>query len=151
MCQPVGRREHPPFVVLVQAQAVVGSGPDPVAVYANTIDAVIGQALRGGEVLPAEPGQLPCAEQADGYKESRNSHKVFRYSIKSLSSSFAKSFVTPCVSLGLNTVQISSKLRAEPSCRYGALYATFVKCGVSINGDRSVVLPVPTSASFWLV
>ena len=38
------------------------------------------------------------------------SHNVFRYSIKSLSSSLFRSLVTPCVSLGLNTVQISSSV-----------------------------------------
>src|SRR5450631_403344 len=44
-------------------------------------------------------------------------HNVFKYSIRSFSSSFVRSLLTPCVSFGLNTVQISSSDCAEPSCR----------------------------------
>ena len=47
-------------------------------------------------------------------------HSVFRYSMRSFNSSLVRSLLTPWVSFGLNTVQISSSDRAEPSCRYGA-------------------------------
>src|SRR3974390_826524 len=80
-----------------------------------------------------------------------NCHNVLRYSIRSFSSSFCRSLVTPCVSFGLKIVQISSIDFADPSCRYGAEYATFGSCGTSTNGDRSVGLPLPTSASLVFV
>jgi len=53
-------------------------------------------------------------------------------------SSLARSLVTPCWSLGLKIVQISSNVCAEPSWRYGALLTTLVSSGVSISGERSV-------------
>ena len=38
-----------PLAVFVKAQAIIGAGPDTVAIYQNRVDVVIGQAIRGGE------------------------------------------------------------------------------------------------------
>src|SRR5271157_4089653 len=152
MCQTVSRAKYLPRTLFVQAQPVLRAGPDAVPIHEHAEDVVVGQAIGGGEVLPAKPRHVlsgqGCREKqgqrgqphivsrpdcqdrmnrrasldrtAEGgcpnIKDSRL-HNVFRYSIKSFNSSLVRSLVTPCVSLGLNTVQISSRERAEPSCR----------------------------------
>ena len=52
--QAIGDVEALPDALLVQRQAVVGAGPDTVAIHGDAVDAVIGQAIGYGEVLPAE-------------------------------------------------------------------------------------------------
>src|ERR1035437_8955563 len=74
-------------------------------------------------------------------------HRVLKYWIRSFNSSLVRS----CLSSGLKTVQISSSVAAEPSCRYGAVMAILVNCGVSSRPVLSVVLRVPTSKDFWFV
>src|ERR1039457_5265229 len=124
MGQPVGRREHLPPTLFVKRQPVVGPRPYAVAVHAHVVHTVIGQPLRRGEVLPPVPrhvlGRQPGSRK-ERANQNRVSHNVFMYSMRSINSSLVKSLLTPCVSFGLNTVQISSSVRAEPSCKYGAL------------------------------
>src|SRR5579872_1885068 len=111
MGQPVGSCEDAPLALLIQREAIVGSGPDAIAVDGNAVDTVVRQAVRGAEVFPAvarhllsrNEGNKPTSDDCD-------SHIVFRNSMRSLSSSFARSLVTPWVSLGLKTVQISSSV-----------------------------------------
>src|SRR5208283_3653616 len=119
---------------------------------------VVRKTVGCGEVFPAKARHVR-RRRKQRERDQRNQqrkpktpfHRVLKYSMRSFSSSFCKSLVTPCVSCGLKIVQISSIDFADPSCRYGAEYATFVRCGTSISGERSVHLPLPTSASFVLV
>ena len=58
MGQPIGGREDLPLAFFVERQSVVGAGPDAVAIHAYAVHAVVGQALRRGEVLPAIQGHV---------------------------------------------------------------------------------------------
>ena len=97
----------------------------PIAIHLDLEDMVVRQTVLGGEVLPPEPRHVGDAGRGSGRGPSREheqhckapSHNVFRYSIRSFNSSLDRSFVTPCVSWGLKTVQISSNVRADPSCK----------------------------------
>ena len=133
--------------------------PDAVAIHQHVEDVVVGQAVRGGEVLPAKPRHVWRAQRPTVTVSTTEAGITSRGFIRSSSIRsgrsthlWCRSLVTPCVSLGLNTVQISSSVRAEPSCRYGAESARrWSSCGISTSGERSVGLPVPTSSCFWLV
>src|SRR5581483_12521688 len=123
MGKSVCRTKYFPDPVFEHSQAFVGTGPNPLAVDQHAIHVVIRQAVCSGEVLPTEQRQFlgrrgrDQDNQPESGKPQSAFHKVFRYSMRSFSSSLVKSLVTPCVSLGLKTVQISSRERAEPSCR----------------------------------
>src|ERR1019366_115369 len=155
MGQPIGGPEDLPLAFFVERQSVVGAGPDAIAIHAYAVHAVVGQALRSGEVFPAIPGHVlgkkpgrgeereegnshanrsltfaarmavaapPCFQSRDRQGAVagdwiRVFHSVFTYSIRSFNSSLVRSLLTPCVSYGLKTVQISSRVRAEPSWR----------------------------------
>ena len=75
-----------------------------VAIDADAEDVIVGQAIRGGEVLPAEARHvLGGAVSGDVAMTSNSesecvSHSVLRYSIRSFSSSLVRSLVTPCLS-----------------------------------------------------
>src|ERR1039458_7584674 len=121
MRQPVLRAVHFPLPVLVQGQAIFGGRPHTGAIHLDLKHVVVRQAVFRGEVLPTVPRHLgsacPCSGRANDEYRNPCIHKVFRYSIRSFNSSLVRSLVTPCRSCGLNTVQISSKVWAEPSCR----------------------------------
>jgi hypothetical protein len=52
------RAEGLPRAIFVQAEAVFGARPNAVAVDQHAEDVIVGQAVRGGEILPAEHGHL---------------------------------------------------------------------------------------------
>src|SRR5579864_4706750 len=94
------RTEDLPRVVLVEAQAVVGTRPNTVAVYQNAEDVIVGKAIGGGEVLPAEHRHLLGSRQGCGNQQHQceprfRLHNVFRYSMRSFNSSLVRSLVTP--------------------------------------------------------
>src|SRR5579875_1744323 len=123
MCQAVGCGKRPEFALFIQHQAIVRARPHAIAVHRDAVNAVIRQAICGGEVLPTKLRHAlrVCGANREKQNWYRAFHRRFKYSMRSFNSSFVKSLLMPCVSFGLNTVQISSSVRAEPSCRYGAL------------------------------
>src|SRR5271166_1641458 len=132
MGQTIGWTKNFPFAVFVEAESVLRARPNAVSLHQHAKDAVIRQAVRNGEVLPAEMWHFLGSRQQNEHRKGKDRnesrkmhaqlafHNVFKYSMRSFSSSFVRSLLTPCISFGLNTVQISSSERAEPSCRYGA-------------------------------
>src|SRR6476661_1684983 len=113
--------KHFPGAVLVEPQSVIGSSPYAISIYQHTEDMVVRKSIRGREVLPAEHRHVLSGCQRCRQQSQRNPHSclhnVFKYSMRSFNSSLVRSLVTPWVSFGLNTVQISSSDRAEPSCK----------------------------------
>src|SRR5581483_3399235 len=92
-----------PFTVFVNSKAIVGSSPDAPAIDQHAVHVIVGQAIRGREVLPAKHRYVRrCShggERQSGYSseaKNRSSHNVLKYSIRSFSSSFVRSLVTPC-------------------------------------------------------
>src|SRR6516165_3810501 len=127
MRQAIRRREYLPFAFVVQADAVFGGHPHTVSVRQYGEYMVVRQAIGSGKVLPLVAGHIrghgeerkcdrkyECERGAvplltgNWQLVTGNCHSVLKYSIRSFNSSFCKSLVTPCVSCGLKTVQISS-------------------------------------------
>src|ERR1017187_7281952 len=155
MRQPVFRAVDFPLAVLVYAQSIFLGRPHAGSVHRDLKHMFGLQAVFRSEFFPTVPRHLgsarPCPGRAKHQDRNPCLHSVFKYSIRSFNSSLDRSLVTPCRSCGLKTVHISSNVRAEPSCRYGALAAMLFNCGTSISGDRSVGFPVPTSTMLRLV
>src|SRR5271165_6885279 len=106
VCLSVSGPEDPPLAVFEQRQPVVGPGPYSFAVHADGVNAIVGQAVSRREVLPPVSRQVLRQERCSGeeYGEKRDRlHRAFKYSMRSFSSSLERSFVTPCLSFGLNT------------------------------------------------
>src|ERR1019366_2174927 len=141
-------------MILVDRETVLRAGPNAVAIHKHGENVIVGQAVDGGVILKMVArhlGRRGVRQQRGSQKRSDCDylfHRVLKYSIRSFNSSLVRSLVRPCLSSGLKTVQISSSVRADPSCRYGAVMAMLVNCGVSSRPVLSVVLRVPTSNDF---
>ena len=84
-----------------KAQAVFRARPDAISIDQHAEHVVVRKPVRRREVLPAKHAACPgvAAERMTRWRSRRARcyfHNVLRYSIRSFSSSFVRSLVTPC-------------------------------------------------------